>query len=81
MSSIESSSSFQDTVREFEHIMQLVKTGPEIPPIQIHETVEILSSVKSDLFSIIIDDKTIKYSTSAEHDGNNMTHSSIGCTV
>ena len=55
MSSIESSSSFQDTIRDFEHIMQLVKTGPEIPPIQIHETVEILYSVKSevnDLFSI-----------------------------
>ena len=55
MSPIESSSFFQDTVRDFENIMELAEMGADIPPIQIHDTVEILYSVKAevnDLFSI-----------------------------
>ena len=55
MSNIESSDSFQDTLRDFTHIMKLAKSAKRIPPIQIHESIEILYSVcqnVNDLHSI-----------------------------
>ena len=49
MSSIESSVSFQETFRDFTHIMELVKCAERIPPIQIHESIDILYSVKQEV--------------------------------
>ena len=55
MSTIESSPSFQQTVRDFNHIMKIVQNGEKIPTIKVHESIEILYSVRrnvNDLHSI-----------------------------
>ena len=55
MSSIEDTASFQETMRDYHHVMELAKDGGKIPPISIAESVNILYSVRSevnDLFSI-----------------------------
>ena len=49
MSSIESSNDFQETLRDFTHIMELAKSAKKLPPIEIHESVDILYSVRNDV--------------------------------
>jgi hypothetical protein len=55
MSSIANSSSFAETLRDYNHILELTSSGAAIPAIEVHESVELLYSVKqdvNDLFSI-----------------------------
>ena len=55
MSVIETTPSFQETLRDFNHIMKIAMGGEKIPPIQVHESIEILYSVRknvSDLHSV-----------------------------
>ena len=49
MTKIESSASFNYTLRDFDHIMKLVESSAEVPPISIHEAIDILYSVRSDV--------------------------------
>ena len=46
MTSVESSEAFQETLRDFNNIMQIVIRGNKILPIQVHESIEILYSVR-----------------------------------
>ena len=55
MSQIASSPALQETMRDYENVMKLAKYGGRLPDIQLHETAEILHSVRkdvNDLFSI-----------------------------
>ena len=55
MSTLESTPAFQETLRDFGHIMKLVEQGEKIPAIEVYEAIDILYSVRSDvndLFSI-----------------------------
>ena len=55
MSTLESTPAFQEKLTDFNHIMKLVEQGERIPAIEVHEAVDILYSVRSDvndLFSI-----------------------------
>ena len=49
MTSVESSEAFQETLRDFNNIMQIVIRGNKILPIQVHESIEILYSVRRNL--------------------------------
>ena len=55
MDPITSSPSFYETLRDYNHVMELARLGEAIPDIEPHESVELLFSVKqevNDLFSI-----------------------------
>ena len=55
MSSITSSPSFLETLRDYRNVLELAKSGEPLPEIELFESVELLYSVKSevnDLFSI-----------------------------
>ena len=55
MSTITSSAVFRDKLRDYENIMELARSGAAIPSIELHQSVELLYSVKrdvNDLFSI-----------------------------
>ena len=55
MAPIHESPSFQETLRDYRHVIELAKSGEAIPDIDVHESVELLYSVKqevNDLFSV-----------------------------
>ena len=55
MTSVTNSPSFLETLRDYRNIMELAKLGEPIPDIELHQSVELLYSVKqevNDLFSI-----------------------------
>jgi hypothetical protein len=55
MATISTTPSFADTLRDYNHILELTASGDAIPAIEIHQSVELLYSVKqdvNDLFSI-----------------------------
>ena len=87
MSNIQSTPSFQETERDFCHIMELAKVGGNIPSIKIHESIDILYSVRkdvNDLYSITASHFIYAGSAGLRHFHNlmsafinNINHSSI----